>query len=238
MNQLTSSFASDLNAIAMLVVYADNEGHHYLETHKVYKETIGAGQPVSEEFMIEISQQMKMKDFGPMPNGPMPANILYLDQRTSKIKMAWYTPPSERNVFFSKALKISSGKMHFPGMIYYIEGRNIWMFAYKGQSRPVPGTALYRAPLFNTAMKGSVCLGTAQAEYPIEPNYTNLQVYWETMLFLAEFSHLAGNINPTHRRLEVICRELVKSGKPFPHNDLVPMGMKLEDILTNNINEL
>src|SRR5690606_8133512 len=188
MNQLTETFNSDLNAIAMLTVYADNDGHHYMETHKIYQGTIGAGQPVSEEFLMEIAQKMKMKDFGDLPHGPMPHNILYIDQRTSKIRMMWYTTPSERTVYFSKGLKIKSGPMRFPGMIYYSHGRNIWMFAYKGTSRPGPGTMLHRAPLFNTDIRGNVCLGTAQAEYPTQPGYGDIMDYWEKMLFAAEFS--------------------------------------------------
>ena len=189
MNGITERLINSVEPISALIVYSADNGEYYLESHKIFNGQMGPGQPVSESFVQEIAERVRMKDRGPVPysGGLMPKNIIYLDQRTNRFEMLWYMSPRKVFIRFDKALKLKSGEMYIPGLIYHCKGDDLNVFAVK---RPPSNKAiLFRAPLFNTDRNGSVCMGTAKAEYPEFPTYESIMKYWDIMLFGADFSH-------------------------------------------------
>lgn len=223
MNGITQRLINTVEPIAGIIVYASPDGDYYIESHKIFNGTMGAGQPVGEDFLFEIAQKMKISENGPAPcsGGFMPKNILYLDQRTSRLNLIWYESPRKRFVKFDKQLKLKSGWLHFPGLVFHAYGSDLKVFALK---RPPSGSAvLFRAPLFNTAADGLVCMGTAKAKYPEFPTYESIMEYWGKMLFGADFSHLSGAINPTNSSLKTLCKKGIDREIKFPAEELIAM---------------
>ena len=223
MNSITERLVNAVDPVAGIIVYSSPDGDYYIESHKIFNGKMGAGQPVGEDFLFEIAQKMKISENGPAPfsGGFMPKNILYLDQRTNRLNMIWYISPRKRYIKLDKQLKMKSGTLHLPGLVYHVQGSDLKVFAVK---RPPNGsTILFRAPLFNTGADGLVCMGTAKAKYPEFPTYESIMEYWEKMLFGADFSHLSGAINPTIKNLSTIYRKGIDKEIQFPTDQLVAM---------------
>lgn len=81
----------------------------------------------------------------------------------------------------------------------------------------------------NTA-ENSVCLGNAKVEKPEERTFENVIAYWEKMYWNSEFSHILGD-NPVKGNLAVLTKELIETGKDFPTDVLVPVNVKLSNLL-------
>ena len=60
--------------------------------------------------------------------------------------------------------------------------------------------------------------------------YEAIIAYYEELFWNSAFSHLGGG-NPVKGNLSVITKNCIKTGCRFPEEELVPVKVKLEDLL-------
>lgn len=230
-NKMTAELTSTLIPAAALVAYKSNSDvsgeRFYVEMRKIRADgKMGAGMPVSAEFLSEIAKNYT-DSTGGKPHGTLPAKMLFCDPRSGCERYIWWNLPRVRRMFFRASLGISEGDYHVPGVIYVAGEGSLNVFAFKGD-RPNPDTKLYWGPFFNTT-NGRVCLGTTTERKPLDPTFEQLIDYWERRFWCTEFTHLGGGGNPTKSNLVLVTK--ASAEKPFPENELQSTKMKLKDLL-------
>lgn len=230
MNELTQKIKTVFTPKAALIAYEYGRNYnkeYYLELHPINeKGKMGAGIPVTREFMNEIASSYS-DTTSQMPHGILPENLLYADTRKGQEKYIWFNPPGKRQMFFHKELNMKDGEYNLPGLIYIVSEGKLCMYAFKGK-KPGENTELFLAPFFN-ASSTYVCLGSSNLEKPQSPSFKELLEYWEKRFWLSEFSHLSSEGNPTEHNLVRVLENAAKA--PFDLNELKPIKRKLKEIL-------
>lgn len=229
MNRLSRMMNDTFQPKMAVIVYEsyNNEGV-YLERRDISKGKMGSGKPLSvkcvSDLMKTITIDVDKEDY--RIHGTIPSNLMYVDFSPSFTKMVWYRPPEKRKMYFSKSLGIEDGEMNVPGLLYVVKGKQMYVYAFKGNK---PKGKLYRAPFMNVSDTG-VCLGNSKVSKPRESTYQFIIEYWEQMFWRSEFSHILGE-NPIKGNLATLTKELIQSGEKFPTDVLLPSNANLKDIL-------
>mgnify|MGYP000021453832 FL=1 len=223
MNKLTEEITSLLRPQAALIAYHCPESHndYYLEMREIENGKMGAGRPVSCEFMNNISSNYSQSYTG-TPFGSIPKTMLYTDTRKGQEKYIWFNAPGKRMMYFDKELHIENAEYNVPGVIYVVKNNALSMYAFKNR-RPADDTALFLAPFFNTSST-DVCLGTARLQIPKNLTYADLITHWEKRFWQSEFSHLSNEGNPTVHNLVLVTK--AARTQPFDLNELKPIANK------------
>lgn len=226
MNKLTEEIKSRMQPQAALIAY-QNENDYFLEFREIddngrMREAV----PVTYEFMNGLVSGFSESRSG-TPFGAVPANMLYCDNRRGSERYVWHEPPRKRVMFFQKELSIESGEYHVPGVIYAVHGERLSIYAFKDK-KLTEKSELYAAPFFNVS-GANVCLGLAKLDKPSDPTFRQLLDYWEKKFWLTEFTHLGFNGNPTKNNLVLVTKQA--KDKSFDLSELVPLNLKLKDIL-------
>lgn len=196
---------------------------YYIETRRIRNGRMGAGTPISEQCISDIASSFSC-ELSVTPHGRIPENMLYADGRPGHQKYIWYNPPGKRHMYFSSSLSIPDGEYHVPGIVYAASGDRLDVYAFKGVK---PGDKLYKAPFFNTT-DGTVCLGSSKMEYPANPSFGDITVYWEKLFWLTVFTHLGGSHNPTKSNLVHVTKQ---SKDKFDYGELIEMNITLKHLL-------
>ncbi len=226
-NILTEEILSLLVPKVVLIAYENQHEHgdkYFLEMRTIGEDgTMGAGQPVTCEFLRELSETYSGKN-NTTPAGAIPVNLLYADTRKGSEKYIWWNPPCKRVMYFVNSLGIPDGEYHVPGVIYEAgEGRlNIYAFT---DEVPTPDTKLYEAPFLNTS-GGGVCLGTATLKRPASPTYGQIMEYWEDRFWLSKFSHRGGNSTKSG----IVAATIAATDRPFDTKELKQTGTTLKSL--------
>lgn len=230
MNELTQKFRTVFVPKAALIAYEYGPGYnkdYYLELRPINdKGKMGAGTPVTQEFMNEIASSYSETITG-TPHGKIPENLLFADTRKGHEKYIWFNPPGKRRMFFHKNLNMEDGEYNLPGLVYIVSDNSLCIYAFKGK-KPGINTELFLAPFFNVSSL-SVCLGGSSLEKPQSPSFGELLEYWEKRFWLSEFSHLSGEGNPTVHNLVKVLQDALKT--PFEQNELKTTDKKMKEIL-------
>lgn len=158
-------------------------------------------------------------------HGRIPEGLLYASTELDGYRLVWYRKPEKRMLYFQDGVDIPNGEMMVPGLVYATNGRKLSLYAFKGSK---PRSVLYNAPFFNVS--NDVCLGNAKVRKPTEQTYENWLLYWETMFWKSEFTHILG-ANPIKDNLAIITKECIKTGRPFPLKELVRSKTTLQSLL-------
>lgn len=196
---------------------------YYVETHRIRNGRMGAGAPISKQCISDIASSFSC-ELSITPHGRIPGNLLFADNRLGHQKYIWYNPPRKRHMFFAKQLSIPNGEYYVPGVVYAVSNGNLNVCAFKGEK---PEDKLFTAPFFNTT-DGRVCLGSAKIEYPHNPSFEDIMVYWEKLFWLTEFTHLGGSHNPTKNNLVNVTKQ---SKERFDDEELIEMKVTLKNLL-------
>ena len=198
-----------------LMIYQSGEDY-YLESHNINEQgQLLEGKPLKQEtiqgmvdvFFDERKNQIQV-------GGYIPDNLLSFDAKPGgQYHMIWYRPAEIRYIHFAAPLRIPSGQVWVPAMIYQVDRKGFSVYAFRSNSRPNLKTKLFRAPFHNVSDNGNVCLGNAKVNRPKVNTYTSLMKYWEDLFWLSEFSHLNGASNPTKSDIGKVWKKLVTSKK-------------------------
>lgn len=226
-NILTEELLSMLVPKVAMIAYENQNDHgdkHFLEVRPIGEDgTMGAGVPVTYEFLREIAENYAGKNTT-MPSGVVPANLLYTDTRKGSEKYIWWNPPRKRMMYFTSGNGISDGEYHVPGLIYAATDGKLYVYAFTDDI-PTAETTLCQAPFLNVT-DGGVCLGTATLKRPASPTYEQIMEYWENRFWLSKFSHTGGNSTKSG------IAEATKAAidKPFDTEELKPTGKTLKSL--------
>jgi PRTRC genetic system protein B len=198
-------------------------GDYYLESHQLDSEgRVLEGKPLQVDTiqgMVEV--MMNQQKDRALLMGSIPEILLqYKPLPAGKYRLVWYRPAEIRYIHFERHLKLNSGKMWFPGLVYEVDRENLKVYAFKKAERPGVGIKLYRAPFHNVSDDGSVCLGDARVKRPSDNSYESAVRYWEDLFWRSKFSHLNGASNPTKSSLTEVYKKLLASDTKKKWSDL------------------
>ncbi len=226
MNKLTQKYSTSLIPEMAILVYGDNERKNiYLERRDIINGKMGAGVPLTEECVKNIADLTLNRDRKEL-HGIIPPNMLYADGRKGYEKYVWYEKPQKKMHYFKKDLGIPNGELYTPSLLYVVNNDMLSLYAFCGDN---PDSQLYRAPYFNVS-ETNVCLGNSHLPAIQEMTYQNIITYWEKMFWQSEFSHILGT-NPVTSNLSLLTKELIKTEKTFPDNELVSLPLTLKQIM-------
>lgn len=217
---LTKTLQKKYNPEVAVIVYRSNDNDYYLESHKFEntkgRNTLTAGVPLTEDTISSIVEYFKDKEGREsILKGETPPTLLFTHWSAERRVLAWYNPPMERHMSFTKSLAIPNGKASQPGLVYVIENGSLNLYAYSTEGRPQTNNTLFCAPYHNVSASGSVCLGSARVNKPKEKSFTAIINYYETLFWASEFSHLAGSQNPINGNLNTFWKLNIKQKRPF-----------------------
>ncbi len=192
---------------AMLLMYKSNTGRSpFLEIRDIDADGVpGEGRPVTKQFINDLLEGFST-EVNEMPNGPVPDNLLYADTRPGNFKLIWYNPPRKRHLCFVKDLNMEDGDYMMPGTIYATEGYDrLYIYAFKGKSRPTETTKLYNMPIYNYySHDHHLCLGSSKIDMSTirkraglnesdNLTYDAILKAWESLVWDSVNSHLGSD---------------------------------------------
>ena len=143
----------------------------------------------------------------------------------------WYVPSKRREIFFScdnKKLMAISGKMfYYPAMIFFTNGKKLYVYCLSSDERPTIDTILYEAPFWNVSTTGRVCLPHIDAG-----NHTIDE--WEAIFFKSAFSH-PGGARLKRGTVESVFPGLIKKDSPFPVDLFNKSKITIKNIMEGRI---
>lgn len=215
MNQRTEELLANFSPKVAVVVYEDwGQNKFYLESHSFDSEgRIMEGKPLLQDTIQSMLDVFfdERQDSSRI-TGYIPYNVLSYDNLPGgKYNLVWYRPAETRVIHFSDQLKIPSGEVWLPPLLYKVMGSKLYIFALKSDTRPTVETRLFKAPFHNIYSDGSVCLGNAKVKKPDQKSFENVIQYWEDMFWLSEFSHLLSDENPTKSNINTLWKAIVES---------------------------
>lgn len=157
-------------------------------------------------------------------------------------RLIWYTPPQLRPLFFKTTGHVkpainAQGVMALPGLVWLAWGDDLYVYATICKDRPAQDEQLYQAPLFNVWGRGKVCWGNTAP--PTGEQLGNPKA-WEARLFGSAFTH--PNFTQKDRLMKgdpvaYWAAQVRKPNKTFPVHRLVPVDLKLSDLLSPELSE-
>ncbi|HTD95129.1 MAG TPA: hypothetical protein VK644_14990 [Chitinophagaceae bacterium] len=228
MNERTELLEKKFKPRLAIMVYKSEQtmghpDHYHLESHQINEAgQILEGKPLLHETiagMVSIFHDQN-RDRSILC-GAIPDNLLfYRPNPGTQYNLAWYRPAELRYHHFADQLRIKSGRIWTPPLLYLVENGELYVFAMKKDDRPTEKTKLFRSPYHNVSENGKVCLGNAKVRKPIDKNFISTIKYWEDLFWLSEFSHLNGATTPTKSELKDIYTKLVNSKEKVKWSDL------------------
>lgn len=212
--------------------YSAPEGY-YLESHQINDQgQVLEGKPLREETLNGmISVLHKEQKNRSILNGLVPESLLfYKPAPGGGFSLAWYRPAEVRFFHFAAQLKLKSGRMWVPAMVYWVDSNSLSLFALKKDARPTEKTPLFRAPFHNVRDDGKVCLGNANVKKPTDRSFISTIKYFEDLFWLSEFAHLNGVVNPTLSPMEDVYKKLLASKEKLKWTDLKEMKASKKQI--------
>ena len=203
MNNLTQQLSTQLIPEMTITVYSDEKRDTiYLERRNIINGKMGAGIPLTEECIRDIADLTLNRSRKEL-HGVIPPNMLYADGRKGYEKYIWFEKPQKKMHFFSKSLEIPNGELYTPSLLYVVQNDMLSLYA---------------------------CLGNSKLPDIQEMTYHAIIQYWETLFWKSEFSHILDT-NPVKSNLAILSKELMKTGKPFPKSELVPVTLTLKNFI-------
>lgn len=173
-----------------LLIYTSPAGHGYATVHGVNRikgvPSLDAGIPLSK---AELSKIIQLLGKGAGYGTYLPDSILSIGYDS----LVWWVPPKERSVFFNEthkegekpAIGKTSGKSPQPGLVFAVNGKDWYVYAVKGATRPQPDTKLFHSHYWNTYTDGSICTGNVKTPSPEPENVDK----WTAAFFDSNFTH-------------------------------------------------
>ncbi|MDH4483115.1 MAG: PRTRC system protein B [Rhodoferax sp.] len=153
-------------------------------------------------------------------------------------KLIWWTPPMQRPMFLNVQNDAgiqctSQGVCPLPAMVWMLNERHLYVYAVRGNERPIQTDQLCQAPLLNVASTGAVCLGSTVT--PGEEARDDV-LGWTSAFFESTFTHpgdvetgqLTKHVDPVEFWLSMV----EKSPSAFPSEVLVDLDLFVGDLLT------
>jgi len=155
---------------ACLVLYK-HSNTSYMETHKFVNGKMGAGKPVSTDFVKSLYHACKdtkinMNSLDGIQIGFIPNNLLHLEVAPFKTVVIWTTPSHRRTLHFLIGNKVTELKdCLIPALVWNYNVSECSLKVFGGSINRLKTTDLSKvelpiAPFSNISNNGGVCLGS------------------------------------------------------------------------------
>lgn len=229
---LTASRSHEVALQGAILLYGTGPGQFsYATAHRIEAEAsgrpvIGAGVPLNRMALIHAVREVAKHG---LPKGEfLTPNVLSI----SPSAVTWWCPATRRRVFFKcKELGERSAIVSHPALVFQASQSGFKVFALKGEERPVPESALFEPPYFNTWDHGKICIGSAHVPKQIDVASIN---GWEDGFFNSAFTHPnhGGKRVKYKRGAYAFWKDMLDGQFPdFPKQVLVPMKSTLADLI-------
>jgi PRTRC genetic system protein B len=192
---------------------------NYVTLHRIEGGLVREGRPVTKKKLLRLCRTVMPR----LKARPiyLPSEVLSYNTMDGSF-MVWWRPAGIQTLFFSKEMKIRSGKAPLPPLVFIFDKGSIRTAALKEDRRPDPETEVYFTPFYNDG-----CMGNARAPVSVGPKETK---DLENLFFRGEFTaHSTPNLEGTDGPR--LWRSLTGSGlNVFPYECLKKRG-KLKDII-------
>jgi len=221
---------------AVLIYTNQAKGHAFATKHEVLTE---AGSAV-----VRPGSPLTTADYAALVRALAPKEQPKMIWRDSRVlasglgRLLWWAPAQKRPMFFQKSSTgrgtvEGRGVCPSPALVFManVEAAELYVWAIKADQAPQLETQLYQAPFFNVWSTGQVCCGNAVK--PAEDQQGDPGA-WERMFFGSNFTH--PNFSEKNRLLKgdpngFWARQLAKPSATFPQQVLVPLSLRVGDLL-------
>lgn len=225
-----------LQATTGILIY-EGQGHGTMDAfatvHSVALDKQGqpfflAGRPITRETLLTLSEKL-------MPDASydfLPPEILAVGSNW----MVWWAEARTRTLFFDTQgddpIGKCSVKAPLPALVFAVKDDQFFVFALSRNERPIPGSSLFMAPLYNLWTSGKLCQGSARR--PDRSGLTAIR-QWEDMLFVSAFTHPnqdADKLTCHPKGLTGLWQDIVAGKwKRFPVKLLASANITLADLV-------
>jgi PRTRC genetic system protein B len=199
--------------------YEEQSLQNYVTLHRINDGLVCEGRPITKKQLLRLCQtvmpQLKGKSIY------LPPEVLSYNTVDGSV-MVWWRPAGVQTLFFSKEMKIKSGKAPLPPLVFVFNRGSVRTVALKEDRRPDLETDTYFTPFYNDG-----CMGNARVPISVSPKETR---DLEELFFRGAFTnHSAPNLEGTDG--QKLWSSLTRSGLAvFPYDCLRKRG-KLKDII-------
>lgn len=236
MRNITEQFGHLYHPVKALVVFKKDstDQDYYVESYDMDS----AGRPVNghpltlkegNALATALTVNEKKAQGFLIPEGLMPASVLHINSNTDG-SVVWHTPAQSKKLLFLPSLDIPSGSASLPPLIWKARKGSLQVFAVQDEEISLH-TKLCKAPFFNIYTDGRVCMGSVRTDIPSDCCLEKFMQLWEYHFFNSYFSHLIGAESPVKGNIIQLWQHLLKSGEPFPTEQLLPANYQLKDLI-------
>ena len=119
---------------------------NYVTLHRIQDGSVLEGKPITKKQLLRLCQSVMPK---------LKAKTIYLPPEVLSYNtidgsaMVWWKPAGVQTLFFSKEMKIKSGKAPLPPLVFIFNQGSIRTVALKEDRRPDPETDVYFTPFYS-----------------------------------------------------------------------------------------
>jgi PRTRC genetic system protein B len=225
----------DYNLTQSILVYKNNRGNYYLESHEVKENgTLGQGFPLLKETMAEIVSEVSLSVVDKLQfKGFIPKNFITVRNTPGNTIIAWTTKSQLVDLHFTDNTEMKDGSAYMPNILWVVRNKKLYTLAYKS-ARFHEKTKLFQLPLTNTYQDGSVCWGSG--EWPSKSKYYEdfvddlMRGFWSS-----KFSHTHKGVFKKLKLEEIdlydFWTNMIETKEEFPNEVLLESNYTLKDLL-------
>jgi PRTRC genetic system protein B len=224
----------NFDPVNILKMYKNPDKGFYIEIHPVYKQKenyrIGAGKPLTKKTLQKLLGAAMSDDSKNIwwEHPILPECILSFCSEKYKRHILWWRPKTLYQMSFDERLKLKSGLVSMPALLFFSKLDKIKIFALKENKRPTIKTKLFIAPLLNSIADNELCWGNVSNQIHNIMEIDKEINTWENYIWNSNFSH-GGSVKATKHSIIEIYQKI--GHKPFPIRELIDTKLIVNDLI-------
>src|SRR5687768_13630702 len=110
-----------------IIVTMEADHNYYVEIAPVVDGKPGPFRPLGIQEATKLGSILLNKSTR-IEIGRVPSNLLFMAYNAGRYDLVWYTTPMIRKVHFKKELKIKSGDIPLPSLVWKYRNRTLYLF--------------------------------------------------------------------------------------------------------------
>lgn len=207
------------SAFGAIILYGSHNAVQFGMYHDIQDNALLAGRPLDQVAVAKSLQSLMAAQQGFSTADFLPDNILV----NTAGKLAWWSKPQRRSVFF----RLDDGEFSFecahPGLVFTVTADRLYVAAVKGSERPSADSEVFYAPYMNVWESGQMCAGNVRLPGSTIAEHIKA---WESAFFDSFFTHPNG-IGMVSFKGDMVglWQYLRQNPDTFPEEALVTRGM-------------